>query len=57
MFEVDEEELALHDGEKKPPPDDVEDWEYRDLYDAHSLGIVTDEGELSMLEPVEDHEA
>lgn len=39
-FEVDDEALEEHDGDKKPPPNDVTDWYDSDLFTAHTLGIV-----------------
>jgi len=47
VVEVDDEALAEHDGNKKPPPNDVHEWEARDLADAADLEIV-DLGESAL---------
>lgn len=37
---VDDEALEDHDGEKLPPPNEIEDWDFRDIIDAANVGIV-----------------
>lgn len=38
--EVDDEALAEHDGDAKPPPGEVEDWYDSDLLAALTMGIA-----------------
>lgn len=50
---VDEEALAAHDGEKTPPPNDVEDWDASDLLAAERLEIVSfSDGTLERIQEV-----
>lgn len=37
---VDDEELSLHDGKKKAPPNEIESWDARDIFDAADEAIV-----------------
>lgn len=46
---VDNELLADHDGEQKPPPNKVDEWEGRDLFDAAYEGLV-DTGEVQIVD-------
>lgn len=41
---VDDELLADHDGDEAPPPNDVEEWEFRDILRAAERELV-DESE------------
>lgn len=44
---LDEEMLELHDGEQKAPPNDPEDWDARDIFDAADEMILErDEAEI-----------
>jgi hypothetical protein len=40
FIEIDEEYLAEHNGDEKPPPNDLTDWYGGDLEAALGLGIV-----------------
>lgn len=37
---VDDEYLAEHDGDAKPPPNDIEEWDARDIFVAAEQMIV-----------------
>jgi hypothetical protein len=40
IIEVDDTELADHDGKAKPPPNDVSEWDGSDVFAAENLGII-----------------
>jgi hypothetical protein len=40
VFDVDDEYLSAHDGDKVPPPNDVAEWIPSDLHAAIGLGVV-----------------
>lgn len=37
---VDDEALADHDGDHRSPPNEIEDWDVRDIYEAMGMEIV-----------------
>lgn len=39
-IEVDDDALAAHDGEQMAPPNEVDEWEGRDIFEAVDKGIV-----------------
>ncbi len=39
-IEVDDEALDAHDGNQASPPNEVEEWDARDIFRAAELGIV-----------------
>lgn len=48
IVDVDDEILAAHDGDQNPPPNEVDDWDFRDIIQAVEEGIVDEfESEVS----------
>lgn len=39
-FEIDDEMMANHDGDHKTPPNEVDDWNLRDLFDAYDQELL-----------------
>lgn len=48
-FEIDDELFAEHDGDRTPPPNDVNDWDFRDLFRAQEQGLLGDDGDLEIV--------
>lgn len=59
IVEIDDEALAEHDGDRKPPPNSIEDWTiFGDLARAISEAIVDEgESEIEYQGPVEADES
>lgn len=55
LIDVHDARLARHDGEKEPPPNDIDDWQPYDLERAMHLGIASVD-EIEDAERVEDDE-
>lgn len=47
-FEIDDELLAEHDGDTTPPPNEVDDWDFRDLFRAHERSLIDEDGSLEL---------
>jgi hypothetical protein len=47
-FEIDDEAMAEHDGDKVAPPNEVDEWEFRDLFRAHEQSLLEDDGDLKL---------
>lgn len=47
-FEIDDEAMAEHDGDKVAPPNDVDEWEFRDLFTAHEQCLIENDGDLKL---------
>jgi hypothetical protein len=47
-FEIYDELLASHDGDKVPPPNDIADWDFRDLFRANDEALIDEDGDCSL---------
>lgn len=47
-FDIDDELFAEHDGDNKPPPNDVADWDFRDLFRANDESLIEEDGSLEL---------